>query len=171
MFKNYLMKQFELHRSFEPQDLVKLCYQAAFGAKHILSNKEQAYNYLIYEFNNCEFSNEPLYEEISDDVVRVNIATWKNNNYSVDDLFKIFVNSATICNNGIEKFYMYIEETKNFLSLYGYDDLLYSLIQYLESYFAIGITSVHHSDEYRTYNHPSYRIVKKELLLKYLNTK
>ena len=47
MFKNYLNIQFSMHRAFEPSDLVKLCFQAAYGAEHILSDKDMAYKYVL----------------------------------------------------------------------------------------------------------------------------
>ena len=168
MITKYLKQQFELHRSFEPQDLVKLCFQASFGAEHILTDKSASYKYLIDEYNNIESTNELLYEEISDEIVRVNLGAWKRLDYNIDEFFDIFVKSVVFKEKNIELFYGMIEDTKNFLSLYGYDDLLDSLKEFMDSYLENGIVPVHHSDEYRTYNHPSYRIVKKELLLKYL---
>ena len=35
-FSDHLKKQLSLHPSMQPQDIVKLCYQAAFGAEPLL---------------------------------------------------------------------------------------------------------------------------------------
>ena len=170
MLKNYLNIQFSMHRAIEPSDLVKLCFQAAYGAEHILSDKDMAYKWLCSEFNDVELS-DILYEEISDDIVRVNLGGWKAKGYNIDDLFNIFVSSVSVNTNKDEMFYEYLEDVKKFLLFSGYDDLYDLFIEYLNEYLKSGVRPVHHSENYRTYNKSSYRIVKKELLIKFLNSK
>lgn len=41
-FKSYLLEQIQMHRAMQPQDIVKLCYQAAYGAEHLIENYSAA---------------------------------------------------------------------------------------------------------------------------------
>ena len=49
-FKDYLQEQVCLHPTMQPQDVVKMCYQAAFGAEHLLADKEAAFTWLKREY-------------------------------------------------------------------------------------------------------------------------
>ena len=48
-FEVYLKQQLALHPSMQPQDVVKLCYQAAHGAEHLLSDIKAAEKYFYQE--------------------------------------------------------------------------------------------------------------------------
>ena len=48
--KEYLREQVALHPSMQPQDVVKLLFQAAFGAEHLLTDKDAAFRWLQKEF-------------------------------------------------------------------------------------------------------------------------
>ena len=52
--KNYLTEHIKKHPSLMPQDVVKLCYQAAFGAEHLLSDLSAAKRYFDLEFDGVE---------------------------------------------------------------------------------------------------------------------
>ena len=45
-FNDFFLEQMERHPAMEARDAVKLCYQAAFGAEHLLQDREAAYRYL-----------------------------------------------------------------------------------------------------------------------------
>ena len=44
-FRDYLTMQMNMHPSIQPQDIVKMCYQATFGAEHLLSDEDNAKRY------------------------------------------------------------------------------------------------------------------------------
>ena len=48
--EKYLLEQCAIHPSMQPQDVVKLCYQASFGAEHLLEDFAAAQNYFMEEF-------------------------------------------------------------------------------------------------------------------------
>ena len=87
----YLEAQLRLHPSMTPRDVVKLCYQAARGAEHLLADPERARLYLLRELESTEASADmPLDELISDAVARVTLAPGKAQGRSADELFELF---------------------------------------------------------------------------------
>ena len=78
----YLADQAWRHPALRPRDAIKLCYQAAYGAEHLLPDPAAAREYLRRELNACAAdAAEPLYEEISPDLCRVNLRAWKARAY------------------------------------------------------------------------------------------
>lgn len=155
--KNYLLEQVALHPSMQPQDIVKLLFQAAFGAEHLLTDQNAAYVWLVQEFEEIEVTSvsERLYEQIQDKVCRINLREWKRRNMPLNWLFRIFVESASYADlyGGQELFTQSLQEVK-------------ALIQ--EGVFAFSMEEweetakqgpVHHSEFYRHQEQPSYRIV------------
>ena len=63
-FRDCLIAQFAAHPSTAPQDAVKQCYQAAFGAEHLLTDTSLAAAYLEREFNDTR-RRTPLCEKIA----------------------------------------------------------------------------------------------------------
>lgn len=161
-------KQIEMHPSMQYQDVIKLCYQAAFGAEHILSDPEKAHIYLRAEFESVPITDEPIFEEISPDVVRVNLGAWKREGYSVDLLFEIFRISARINANAKEIFLSYLDETERIMASQMSDFDVEEWHGFIDEYKSAGIHPVHHSAKYREGERPSYRIVKTEELKKIL---
>ncbi|MCM1542601.1 MAG: hypothetical protein NC121_15260 [Blautia sp.] len=88
------MEQAEKHPAMEAQDAVKLCYQAAFGAEHLLQDMDAAYRYLEREYGAVEADSSPLYEQIHEAVCRVNLAAWKREGLPLEWLFRMFAETA-----------------------------------------------------------------------------
>ena len=131
------------------RDAVKLCYQAAFGAEHLLCDIDGARRYLFDEVENTEPCDIPLFEQISSEVCRVNIAAWKNAGLNATWLFKMFAGSVREKRGSAELFKSYLETARNTLAIDGFDT-------FLETYTG---GAVHHSEEYRAAERPAYRIV------------
>ncbi len=62
--REWFCGQIDGHPSMEAQDLMKLCFQAAFGAEHLVTDPEAAEGYLREEFENISATEEALCEEI-----------------------------------------------------------------------------------------------------------
>lgn len=142
-FLDYVKAQLANHPGMQAQDIIKLCYQAAFGAEHILQDKAAAEAYFYKEYEATPDTDEPLFEAISPEVCRVNFGGWKRENLPPQWLFRMFVHSE------------YLAEEERFLAY------LQAAIPPAEreAYLAGGIRAVHHSDSYREVNQPHYRIV------------
>ena len=93
----------------QPQDIIKLCYQAAFSAEHLLNNTEEAEKYFYEEYNSISAKDMALYEEISPDVCRVNLYAWKYHNLPAKWLFRMFLHSANTSKGGLDVFLQYIK--------------------------------------------------------------
>lgn len=166
-FGFYLKEQFRLHPSMQPQDVVKQCYQAAHGAEHMLLNieKAKAYFYEEYEATPASFI-VPLYEPISEDMCRVNIAAWKARNLAPEDLFELFKASTHVSASIGDKsaFNNCIKPAEQLIK-HGKAPFTFEEWQaYYEEYKLSGMPVVHHSEAYRLAERPAYRIVLKSLL-------
>lgn len=93
-FRDYFLEQAEAHPAMEAQDAVKLCYQAAFGAEHLLRDREAAYQYLKKEYDALEADPGPLYEQIHPGMCRVSLAAWKRERLPLEWLFRMFAETA-----------------------------------------------------------------------------
>lgn len=163
-FKSYIIEQLKKHPSTRPQDIVKQCYQAAFGAEHLLTNMDRAKQYLWNEYETVIPSDTiPLYEEISETICRVNLSAWKAKQLSLDLLFQLFVQSSSISSNATTLFLQYLEEIPSLLPTETIS--LEDWNKFLHTYKEAGMPSLHHSEQYRTTELPSYRIIKTEWLL------
>ena len=155
----YIKSQLELHPSMQPQDIIKLCYQAAFGAEHLLLDKTRALTYFNEEYTSIEPLASNLYEQISDNIYRINLATWKAVGMPSDWLFEMFVNSMKPVENGEDLFLEYLNSfEENFTCLHT----SFSRTEWItckENYLKDGIRAVHHSQIYRDSEKPAYRIV------------
>ncbi|MBQ9151240.1 MAG: AAA family ATPase [Clostridia bacterium] len=161
----YLAEQMRVHPSITPQDLAKLCYQAAHGAEHLLSDLDRARGYLRREFEvTGADENIPLIEPISDSVARVNIAPWKARGLSPDVLFDFFAATATVSGEGDERLIQYLAEAEDWLTRVQTQITLAEWQAFLAWYTENGRPAIHHSGAYRDAEKPAYRIVRRALL-------
>lgn len=154
-FEECLAQQMELHPAMGFQDIIKLCYQAAYGAEHLLADMEKAKTFLYEEYDKTEQKNMPLFEEISAEHVRINLSAWKYRKLPIDILFKIFCLSAKKNNEGDTKVNEYLDLSCRLLKSPDLD-------AFIEKYRKSGIVPVHHSQQYRDAENPAYRVIKKK---------
>lgn len=161
VFRECLRQQLVAHSSMQPRDVVKLCYQAACGAEHLLSDLEGARKFLDEEFASIPPRDEPLYERISEEICRVNLGAWKQKGLSAEKLFRLF--TATVFHtDGKQRLAAYLSAAETVLRETNFDmDAWHS---YLSDYIKDGMPAVRHSEQYRAAEQPAYRIVGTELL-------
>lgn len=172
-FKDYLTEQSKKHPSVMPQDIVKMCYQAAFGAEHLLIDIKAAEEYFNAEFSSVLIKEKEntadLYESISFDFCRVNLAAWKMLGIPKEWLFEMFKitarqkNADTADQNNIfSGFIKVAEETATSGEFpFGYDDWQ----SFIEDYEKKGVRPIHHSEHYRNNECPSYRIISSNFIM------
>ena len=163
-FGYYLRIQLDKHKAMQPRDIVKMCYQAAFGAEHLLSDMEAAKRYFYSEYESVEACDEELYEEISEDVCRVNLRAWKASSMPSEWLFNMFVNSASVPHGSRELFLGYLQEAEDILRSAEATFTLNEWSEFIAEYKAKGITAVHHSEVYRESEKPAYRIINSRFI-------
>lgn len=160
-FEIFFREQINNHLSIQPQDVLKLCYQAAFGAEHLLQDIERAKNYLKEEYEKVTAKDIVLYESISDDICRVNLAAWKYNGLPVQWLFPMLAESPFQDMEREKMFCRYLEIAER-IALEHSDFSLTEWNDYLKEYQKSGLHPVHHSQNYREKEQPAYRIVDKK---------
>jgi hypothetical protein len=100
----------------QPCDAVKLIFQNEFGGGHLITDREHSLTYLACEYGSIpQEKNMPLYEDIGNGIVRVNIASIDAHNLSIRELNEMFVlSSGTITGSKgsfIQKLRVLEEET------------------------------------------------------------
>lgn len=135
----------------QPRDVIKMCYQAAFGAEHLLCDLQKAREMFFAEFERTAPREMPIFEQISDDFCRVNIPAWKESGMCGEWLFNMFALTAAEKRGNDDAFLQYLDEAKEYIG------------DYLCEYLADGIRAVHHSDGYRAAECPAYRVVSMRL--------
>ncbi len=162
-FKYYFLEQLKKHPSMQPQDVVKLCYQAAFGAEHLLSDISAAKRYFDAEFDATEPREGQLFECLSDDICRVDLGVWKNIGMPSEWLFNMFAASAGVkkdASSDFEKYLICAEKAFDGKVCFSIDEWR----GFLAEYRTHGGGAVHHSDLYREKEKPAYRIVNSRFL-------
>ena len=153
-FEVYLKQQLQLHPSMQPQDVAKLCYQAAHGAEHLLTDFSAAEKYFYQDVDAVEPVAGELYEPISPEICRVNFAAWKASGMPPEWLFYMFTHSVCPLRIGEQVLPEYLGIAAKLLQSPAFD-------AYVESYEASGMPAVHHSEVYRAAERPHYRIVSR----------
>lgn len=155
-FKACLRQQMHAHPSMESRDVVKLCYQGACGAEHLLSDEDGARRFFDEEFAAVPPRDEPLFEQISEGVCRVNLGAWKQRGLPADMLFRMF--AATVFQtDGKQRLTEYLWAAETVLRETDFD--MESWRQFISEYQDSGMPAVRHSERYRAAEQPAYRIV------------
>ena len=89
-FRSCAAEQLRRYPESEIRDLVKLAYQAAWGAAHGVADRERAWKYFSREFSAVMPEDLPLFEVISPDYCRVNLGAWKKAGLPPKWLFNMF---------------------------------------------------------------------------------
>ncbi len=163
-FEKYLMEQAELHPSVLPQDIMKMCYQAACGAEHLLSDLQGAHRYLEQEYMATPAEDAALYECISDTFCRINLSAWKFRTLPLRWLFRMFAASAGDGKGDAGLFSEYLGTAGRAAET---GKLPFGVAEWKDYLAGVRDGSagkdipdpVHHSDRYREFERPAYRIV------------
>lgn len=158
-FRDYLAEQIKAYPVMQPQDVVKLCYQAAFGAEHLLADVSRAKAYFEQEYGAVPAKDMVLWEQISPKVCRINLCAWKSQGLPADWLFRMFVNSASVTEGSRELFLDYLKIAEQMVGQVRMGFTLDKWNTFLEQYREAGMPAVHHSQAYRDSEYPAYRIV------------
>ena len=157
-FKDYLDYELNTKKSLCLQDVIKMCYQASYGAEHLLEDLDRARKYFDEEFKSIEKRDVPLYEYISEDVARVDLGAWKATGIPKEWLFDIFVMATKESYGGEAKMLENLEIVKSVLGDAA------EVSNYVDKYVIEGIRPVHHSKDYREAHKPAYRLVDRKHL-------
>lgn len=159
VMNRYFAEQLALHPAADGQDLIKLCYQAVFGAEHLLSDPSGAHAYFLREYAAVPAQDLPLFERIGPDMTRVSLPAWKWRGMDPERLFSLFLATARDKHGTEDEFRALLlslaDENGSVLPGFG---------QTVRTYLAGGVRPLHHSSRYRSEEMPAYRLVSRHLL-------
>ena len=156
-FRECVREELRRHPSSRAEDVLKLCFQGARGPWHILADPEAARKYFDAEFAAVSpRPDQPLYEIISPDFMRVNLGAWKAANLPPAWLFRMFAASAREFSDAdaVLKEYLAVAESE----LDGARRARFAELR------KTATAAPHHSAAYRAAEAPSYRIVSTRFL-------
>ena len=144
----------------QPTDAVKLIYQNEFGGGHLIRDEEACLKYLCREYTSvAKDPTVPLYEDIGNGIIRVNLAAVKPED--LEQLGRAFIDSAAKHKGTMDRFLNKLEVLRKLANEGVFNFDTNALNAYLSEYEAAGYPAVSHSPEYRQAYKPAYRIVRK----------
>ena len=144
----------------QPRDAVKLIYQNEFGGGHLIRDEQAFLNYLRREYESVEKdSTMPLYEDIGNGIVRVNLAAVKPED--LEQLGKDFIRSAAEHTGTRERFQQKLDVLRQLTAAGHFRFGMIEMEYYLSEYIKSGCPMVSHSEQYRQNYAPAYRVIKK----------
>lgn len=161
--KNYKwMEYFKSYPLSTIQDFIKYLYQSTLGSSHFIQNVEDNYEYLLKEYENIEYDpNHILYEEISDELVRVHLEAIDKNDLKV--YHTLFMKSVEITSSKKQLFASFNEVEKGIIEGWIPFDLNEWKYE-IDNYISKGCPVVSHSPIFRENYHPHYRLMKVEYI-------
>ena len=156
--ENILRSHARRYPLMQATDAVKLIYQNEFGGGHLIRDEQAFLNYLRREYESVEKeASIPLYEDIGNGIVRVNLAAVKE--VDLAQLGRDFIDSAArhkgSLNGFLNKLKVLQKLTEEGIFAFDADALNAYLFEYEEA----GYPAVSHSEQYRQAYKPSYRIL------------
>jgi len=158
-----LEEQFKLYKDIQVQDVYKLIYQGIFGCEHAVDEKSR--ERLYEEFEMAEPNEkEKVTEKISDFLIyRINIRPYKALEGEKETLFEWFYESSKMKEGTIKEFlinwkvFRLVNEHKHYFLDKEIKDFEKIIKQEYSKRKQLPL--VHHSEEYRKANNPSYRVI------------
>ena len=142
----------------QPTDAVKLIYQNEFGGGHLIRDEQACLNYLRREYVSvAKDPTVPLYEDIGNGIVRVNLAAVKPE--YLEQLGKDFIRSAAEHTGTMDSFLRKLDVLRKLTveGIFSFDSQ--ELENFLFKYRSQSYPMVSHSEAYREEYRPAYRII------------
>ena len=147
----YIQESYQRYPNQKLQDLIKLNYQAILGSGHLISNIQDNYQYLLKEYKSIQFDkNHILYEEISDELVRVHLEAIEEKYLKLYHF--LFMKSVSIKHE--------LNQLLDVLNKIRNDDNSNEIDEYIKN----GCPMVSHTDSFREEYHPHYRLMNKDYI-------
>jgi len=166
--KDLISEQQSKYNLITVQDIFKLFYQSVFGVKHLLKDPIASKKYLYEEYSQIDTKDEPLFENISLDgnIVRVNLKSFKFRKLSIEKLFEVMTISADQITGDLTILKKYWEEFEDLVKKGYFNFDLGEIKKYNDKLQKIP-KEIYHSQIYIKKYDPSYRVVRKDIFLKF----
>ena len=161
--ENILRAHAQRYPLMQPTDAVKLIYQNEFGGGHLIKDEVSCLNYLRREYASvAKDSYAPLYEEIGNGIVRVNLAAVKEDD--LEQLGKDFIRCAATHQGSLERFLQKLDVLRAMTKQGVFTFSPEALEAYLQAYATANYPAVSHSEQYRAAYRPAYRVILQALI-------
>lgn len=157
-FAQCLLRQAEKHPSLQAQDVLKLCYQAAFGAAHLRQQLPQGEKRFYEEFAATPADAQALSEPISPALCRVNLSAWKRCKLPPAWLFRLCGLTEEADGGARARFLLYCGQVRELAQAGKLPVTEAAWEAQLRQFDGAGRGPVHHSESYRQAEAPAYRL-------------
>ncbi len=163
-FGDILRSHIVRYPAMQIADAVKLCYQAAFGGGHLITDPNAALVWLSRERASIDTYDEtaPFSEAIGYGMARLNLRAAPARQYTDTGILRIFAASAAETAARSDNAARFEEAISALTASADAGETPFSaeaLKDYLTDYRAHGIRAVHHTAAYNDAYHPAYRVV------------
>lgn len=159
-FEFVLRRHAERYPKMQPQDAVKLCYQAEFGGGHIVMDVAENYRQLEAECEGLSMADgEPLFEDIGEGLSRLHLRSLGEEFPTLHTVHGAFLHSTFVRQGTMEGLEQKLELLKALCAAGGLPFSVEALGKYLDGYRAEGCPMVSHSGIYRATYEPAYRVM------------
>lgn len=144
----------------ELTDYFKLIYQHVNGGNHLLKDFELAKKYLLDEYQSIDKNgNQELFEDIGNNLIRINLARFKYEQLNVNQLFDAFVESSNDYHKDIDQMENAFKVLSGLIKEeripFNISEFETSLTWYRKNDYPI----ISHSEKYKELYNPHYRII------------
>jgi len=171
---NLLIKEFKRSPKSKAQDYYKLLFQSVYGAGHMIQNFNDCLEMLDKEMSQIEADiNCPFYNDISltFPLVRVNLSRCKADKIDHHIISKAFFEGANIdIKIDTLGFETYLNITANVLKKHPFNINEKDLEKFIRKIKKLGFPAVHHSEAYRNFYKPHYRVIPLEIWEKLISS-
>lgn len=163
IIQGILRQQYALYPLMEVTDYIKLLYQNEFGGGHMISNEEAALRRLEAEWAQTPANaDQPLFENIGNDIWRLNLAAAKATAIRPTTVNKLFVLGANLPQGNVSSFEQKLAAFRQWCADGLFAACPQEVESYLHAYKQAGYPAVSHSEAYRGAYQPAYRLIKGE---------
>ena len=159
--KQIILNHCEKYPEIQPLDIFKLLYQSTFGCGHMVTSAEAAVDYIKKELTDTNTNSDVLDEKLDGSFSRVHLG-YLEKGLNAETLGKLFYLSSFIKGDGKEA----LEERLNVaLTLADERKLPFSAQDFrtaLVKWNNDGCPAVHHSEKFRKYYKPAYRVISND---------
>lgn len=169
--KQVIIDHYNMYKSMEIIDIIKLIYQNEFGGGHLISDQNKCLNYIINEYNlSKKEKNIPLYVDVGNGLIRLNLNSSESDKIDLYKLNEIFILSSEKVKGSLSSFKEKLQLVKELIVDKSLDFSFDEYMAFIDKYEAANYPMVSHSKKYKEYYYPAYRIILKEYLKECLKT-
>lgn len=151
----YLIAHINKYPLMQVEDKIKLIMQGNLGPGHLVNDYQVVLKRVLSELNEVSTNKEEMFEEISDNYVRVYLGPYYDEHHNFDNLVKMFIESSKE-EKDFENFFKELSSLRETLNKEEQD--------YLDIYLSNKNYLISHSKTYKDIYHPHYLVVHKKYL-------